>query len=363
MPALRFHRRHRPISSESSSLLSLRSPALRAGFFHSLIPLRQHSKVIARETDVEWSLRLVWRSSPSSRAHGADRSRVLDRASLFRHQHAAAWVGAYPSTATATITAWGFPVMRRRCRNCSQDGRATLFGAPAGPSLAVGRRAFRHRFWPGPVSLGTHLAIMSGDLHLRPRAPARRPFISRIVRSNWGRSADVRGSLGAISSVLVSPPGATSFSSRDRPNGGLNILVAVFSSHHMLAALALAVVTAIFVSHGRLRQAWVRDYRSPGLVIGTSTAALQKILQRRREDRLLRGGLSRRKLLLASSADRAAVAPQLIFNQQLDGWLTVFFLLIVWVVVLDMLLRCRQHLSGRDAIPSTESPYVATQLT
>ena len=60
--------------------------------------------------------------------------------------------------------------------------------------------------------------------------------------------------------------------------------------------------------------------------------------------------------------DRAAVAPQLIFNQQLDGWLTVFFLLIVWIVVLDMLMRCRQHLAGRGAGASTESPYVATQL-
>jgi hypothetical protein len=34
----------------------------------------------------------------------------------------------------------------------------------------------------------------------------------------------------------------------------------------------------------------------------------------------------------------------------------------VWVVVLDMLLRCRQHLSGRRVAVSTETPYVATQL-
>jgi carbon starvation protein len=60
--------------------------------------------------------------------------------------------------------------------------------------------------------------------------------------------------------------------------------------------------------------------------------------------------------------ERAAVAPQLIFNQQLDGWLTLFFLLVVWTIVIDMLRGCWNHLSGRRQAADTESPYVATQL-
>jgi carbon starvation protein len=60
--------------------------------------------------------------------------------------------------------------------------------------------------------------------------------------------------------------------------------------------------------------------------------------------------------------ERAAVASKLIFNQQLDGWLTLFFLLVVWVIVVDMARGCWLHLSGRRRARNTEAPYVATQL-
>ena len=53
---------------------------------------------------------------------------------------------------------------------------------------------------------------------------------------------------------------------------------------------------------------------------------------------------------------------KLIFNLQLDGWLTVVLLAIVWIIVIDMARGCWLHLSGRRVAASTESPYVATQL-
>src|SRR5690606_28736356 len=60
--------------------------------------------------------------------------------------------------------------------------------------------------------------------------------------------------------------------------------------------------------------------------------------------------------------DRAAVAPQLIFNQQLDGWLTVFFTLIVWFIIFDMIRVCVRHARGLPVPQSSEAPYVRTQL-
>jgi carbon starvation protein len=60
--------------------------------------------------------------------------------------------------------------------------------------------------------------------------------------------------------------------------------------------------------------------------------------------------------------ERGAVAPKLIFNLHLDGWLTVALLAIVWIIVLDTARGCWLHLSGRRVAPSTESPYVTTQL-
>jgi carbon starvation protein len=60
--------------------------------------------------------------------------------------------------------------------------------------------------------------------------------------------------------------------------------------------------------------------------------------------------------------DKAAVAPHLIFNQQLDGWLTLFFVLVLWIVVFDMLRVCARHVSGKPVLPVTESPHIPSRL-
>ncbi len=64
----------------------------------------------------------------------------------------------------------------------------------------------------------------------------------------------------------------------------------------------------------------------------------------------------------ALPAEKASVAPQLIFNQHLDAYLTMFFVLVLWVVVLDMLYVCWRYLNTKVVLPSSETPYVATQL-
>jgi carbon starvation protein len=133
----------------------------------------------------------------------------------------------------------------------------------------------------------------------------------------------------------------------------------------MLAAIALAVVTAIFVKSGRLRYAWVPGVPLAWLVTVTTAAAIQKIFS---DDPRMgffaaASDLAGKLAAGALPPERAAVAPQLIFNQQLDGWLTVALLVIVWTIVIDMARGCWNHLSGRRPAANTESPYVATQLT
>jgi len=55
------------------------------------------------------------------------------------------------------------------------------------------------------------------------------------------------------------------------------------------------------------------------------------------------------------------VAPQLIFNQRLDAWLTMFFLAMVWFVILDMARVSIRYLRGlpvcgssRGSLPGVE---------
>jgi len=56
------------------------------------------------------------------------------------------------------------------------------------------------------------------------------------------------------------------------------------------------------------------------------------------------------------------VAPTLIFNQQLDGFLTIFFAVLMWVVLLAMLRIAVRQARGLPVPPSSETPFVATRL-
>jgi carbon starvation protein len=60
--------------------------------------------------------------------------------------------------------------------------------------------------------------------------------------------------------------------------------------------------------------------------------------------------------------DKAAVAPTLIFNLQLDAALALFFAALLWVIVLDMLRVCARHLNGKPVPPLSEAPHQVTQL-
>ena len=57
--------------------------------------------------------------------------------------------------------------------------------------------------------------------------------------------------------------------------------------------------------------------------------------------------------------EKAAVAPQLIFNQRLDAALATLFTAILWVVILDMARICVKRLRGLPVPTSSEAPYQA----
>jgi carbon starvation protein len=146
------------------------------------------------------------------------------------------------------------------------------------------------------------------------------------------------------------------------PNGGINILWPLFGiSNQMLAAIALSVATGVLIKQGKPRYALVTGFPLAWLALVTSVAAVQKIAS---PDPAL-GFFAAASAMAAEvasgalSAERAAVAPQLIFNQRLDGWLTIFFTAILWFVVLDMGRVCVRRLRGLPTTRNSETPYEA----
>jgi carbon starvation protein len=136
------------------------------------------------------------------------------------------------------------------------------------------------------------------------------------------------------------------------PAGGVNILWPLFGiSNQILAGIALAVGTAILVKSGRERYFWVTGLPLAWLTAVTSTAAWHKVMS---DDPRL-GFFAGANDLAAKLAggllppDKAAVAPQLIFNQRLDGYLTVLFVALLWLIIADTARVCLRHLRQAPA--------------
>jgi carbon starvation protein len=149
------------------------------------------------------------------------------------------------------------------------------------------------------------------------------------------------------------------------PNGGVNILWPLFGiANQLLAAIALCVGTGIIAKSGKLKYVWVTGLPLAWLMIITTTAAWQKLFS---ED--IRVGFFASANHLADglaagtlSVEKALVAPDIIFNLHLDAYLTVFFVTILWVVLVDMLHKVWRVSQSKPVLPSSEAPYVKTQI-
>jgi len=149
------------------------------------------------------------------------------------------------------------------------------------------------------------------------------------------------------------------------PLGGINTLWPLFGiANQMLAAIALCVGTGILIKSGKLKYAWITGVPLTWLVLVTSAAAWEKIFSEDKRIGFFAAANDMAAKLAAGALppEKAAVAPQLIFNQHLDAWLTVFFVTVLWVIVLDMLRVSARSLSGRPVPPVSESPHIPSRL-
>jgi carbon starvation protein len=143
------------------------------------------------------------------------------------------------------------------------------------------------------------------------------------------------------------------------PAGGVNILWPLFGiSNQILAAIALSVGTAILVKSGRERYFWVTGLPLAWLTVVTSSAAWQKVMSDDPRLGFFAGANDLAAKLAAGvlPPEKAAVAPQLIFNQRLDGWLTVLLVGLLWLILADMARVCLRHARhNAGAVPAQGS--------
>jgi carbon starvation protein len=184
-------------------------------------------------------------------------------------------------------------------------------------------------------------------------------FVPKLGQTSWYPSVVL------ASAAVVGAWGYFLYIGVIDPNGGVNLLWPLFGiSNQMLAAIALSVGTGILIKSGKLRFAWVTAVPLAWLAVITTTAAWEKIFS---TDVRIGFFAAANDLSAKLSAgllppERAKVAPQLIFNQQLDAWLTVFFVLVLWTVILDMLRVAWRHTQGLPVLPVSESAHQPSRL-
>lgn len=342
--------------------------------FHALISSGTTPKLIANERDIRMIGYggMLLESFVAIMAMVA--ATVLDPGVFFAINSPAGVVGADAATAVATISSWGFPVTVDQMETLArQMGEATLFARTGGaPSLAVGMASiFGSAFGQGMLAMWYHFAIMFEAVFILTTLDAGtrvgRFMLQDMLGNVWPKLGQTSWypSVLFTSALVVSGWGYFLYIGVIDPNGGVNILWPLFGiANQLLAAIALCVATGIMVKSGRLKHVWVTAMPLAWLVIITTTAAFEKITSPDIRVGFFAAANDMAAKLAAGvlPPEKAAVAPQLIFNQQLDAWLTLFFVVVLWVVIFDMLRVCYRHLVGKPVLPLTESAHIPSRL-
>ena len=342
--------------------------------FHALIASGTTPKLLANERDI----RMIGYGAMLLESFVAIMAMiaatVLEPGVFFAINSPAGVVGKEAIDAVAKINSWGYAVTVDQMNQLAKDmGESSLFARTGGaPSLAVGMASiFGNAFGKHLLALWYHFAIMFEAIFILTTLDAGTRvgrFMLQDMLGNFNKKLGETSYMPSViltSAIVVAGWGYFLYIGVIDPNGGVNILWPLFGiANQMLAAIALCVATGILVKSGKLKYAWVTALPLTWLVIITSTAAWQKIFS----DDIRIGffaaanDLSSKLAAGLLPADKAAVAPQLIFNQHLDAYLTLFFVAMLWIVIIDMLWVCARHLQGKRVLPLSETPHVACRL-
>ncbi|HSI37613.1 MAG TPA: carbon starvation CstA family protein [Methylotenera sp.] len=342
--------------------------------FHALIASGTTPKLLANERDI----RMIGYGAMLLESFVAIMAMiaatVLEPGVFFAINSPAGVVGASAVDAVAKINSWGFAVTVEQMNQLAKDmGESTLFARTGGaPSLAVGMASiFGSAFGKGLLALWYHFAIMFEAIFILTTLDAGtrvgRFMLQDMLGNIWPKIGQTSWMPSVIftSAIVVAGWGYFLYIGVIDPNGGVNILWPLFGiANQMLAAIALCVATGILVKSGKLKYAWITSLPLVWLVTITTTAAWQKIFS----DDVRVGFLAAANDMATKlatgelSPDKAAVAPQLIFNQHLDAYLTMFFVVVLWVVIIDMLRVTYRYLAGKPLLPLTESPHEPSRM-
>jgi carbon starvation protein len=333
--------------------------------FHALIASGTTPKMLMRETDAVLVGYGAMLAESFVGLMALIAAATLEPGVYFAMNVGSGVLGGTAQSAAAKIAEWGFMVTPEQMQTLArQMGETTLLSRTGGaPSLAVGMASVLGGVFTGPgLALWYHFAILFEALFILTTIDAG----TRVGRYMFQELAGhVWKPLGRLSwypsiifssAVVVAGWGYFVYQGVIDPLGGINSLWPLFGiANQLLAAIALCVSTTIIVKMGKIRYAWVPIAPLIFLTVATLTAGWQKVFS---SDPAL-GFLAHARSLANSTIPDAG---RLIFNDNLNAALSIFFMLVVVVVIFASAREWYLVAVGRKVPRVNETPFVETAL-
>ena len=252
--------------------------------------------------------------------------------------------------AATTVSSWGYEVTDADMQKLANDvGETTLYARAGGaPTLAVGMAEIFSNTLGGKalMALWYHFAIMFEALFILTTLDAGtrvarfmfQDLIGHLYKPFAAASTSYLNTL--VTSFLVCLAwGYFVYSGTIDPLGGINSLWPLFGiANQMLASIALCVATTIIIRSGKARYAFVTLLPLTWLVAVTMTAGFQKVLSPLPNVGFFAHANALQHQLVTSSAlpaERSSTLVQMVWNDRIDGVLTIVFIGVVLTVLLD----------------------------
>jgi carbon starvation protein len=333
--------------------------------FHALIASGTTPKMLMRETDAVLIGYGAMLAESFVGLMALIAAATLEPGVYFAMNVGSGVLGGTAQSAAAKIAEWGFMVTPEQMEALArQMGETTLLSRTGGaPSLAVGMASVLGGVFTGPgLALWYHFAIMFEALFILTTIDAGtrvgRFMFQELAGHVWKPIGRLSWYPSIIfsSAVVVAGWGYFVYQGVIDPLGGINSLWPLFGiANQLLAAIALCVSTTIIVKMGKIRYAWVPVTPLIFLTVATLTAGWQKVFS---TDPALGFLAHARSLANSTSPD----AGRLIFNDNLDAALSIFFMLVVVVVIFASAREWYLVAVGRKVPKVNETPFVETAL-
>jgi len=298
---------------------------------------------------------------------------VIDPGVYFAMNSPPAVIGKTAEAAAQVISQWGFVITPDILVQVAKDvGETSILSRAGGaPTLAVGMAQIFSQVMGGQAMMAFwyHFAILFEALFILTACDAGTRagrFMLQDLLGTFVPSLKSTKSWPAnliATGLCVAAWGYILYQGVIDPLGGINSLWPLFGiSNQMLAGVALMLCTVVLFKMKRQKHAWVTIVPATWLLICTLTAGWEKVFHANPKIGFLalankfQAALDKGEIL--APAKSVEQMKQIVFNNNLDAVLTMFFIFVVVSILFYTIVACLK--ASREGKPtSCELPFQA----